>query len=172
MAKRHYVNNKDFYEAIVKYKEKLEHQPDARIPDYIGVCIVRICERLSTKPNFVGYTFRDEMVADGVENCIKSVHLFKIDRTNNPFAYFTQIAWNAFLRRIALEKKEQYLKHKNIQHIYLSGEMADMQHGDSGASFQLKDNDVSNDIITKFEDKLTKNKKKDIILGVDKFVEG
>jgi DNA-directed RNA polymerase specialized sigma24 family protein len=170
-AKRHYVNNRDFYEAIVAYREKLKEDPDARIPEYLGVCIFKICERLSTRPNFAGYSYRDEMVSDGIENCVKAVRLFDPARTNNPFAYFTQIAWNAFIRRISSEKREQYIKHKNIQHTYLSGEMDDMQHGDTGASFQMKNNDLSNEIIHSFESKLTKNKKQDKVSGVEKFLE-
>ena len=171
MAKRHYVNNKDFYQSIVNYREVLAADPQARIPEYIGLCIRNICERLSTKPNFVGYSFRDEMVSDGIENCIRAVHLFDPNRTSNPFAYFTQIAWNAFIRRITSEKKEQYIKHKNIQNSYLSGEMDDMNYGDSGGSIHQKNNDVSNDIISNFENKLTKSKKPNKIVGVEKFVE-
>ena len=171
MAKRHYVNNKDFYQSIVDYREKLANDPQARIPEYIGVCIFKICERLSTKPNFVGYSFRDEMVSDGIENCIKAVHLFDPNRTNNPFAYFTQIAWNAFIRRITNEKREQYIKHKNIQHSYIAGEMDDMNYGDSGGSIHVKSNDISNDIISSFENKLTKSKKPNKVAGVEKFVE-
>ena len=170
-AKRHYVNNKDFYQAIVDYRLKLEKQPEARIPEYIGACIFKICERLSTKPNFVGYSYRDEMVSDGIENCIKAVLLFDPNRTTNPFAYFTQIAWNAFIRRINNEHREQYIKHKNIQYSYLSGEM-DISYGDTGGEIQIKSNDLSNDIISNFENKLTKLKKKDKIGGIEKFVEG
>lgn len=171
MAKRHYVNNKDFYQSIVNYREVLAADPQARIPEYIGLCIRNICERLSTKPNFVGYSFRDEMVSDGIENCIRAVHLFDPNKTSNPFAYFTQIAWNAFIRRITSEKREQYIKHKNIQNSYLSGEMDDMNYGDSGGSIHQKSNDVSNDIISNFENKLTKSKKPNKIAGVEKFVE-
>lgn len=170
-AKRHYVNNKDFYQAIVDYRAKVEKEPDARIPEYIGVCIFKICERLSTKPNFVGYSFRDEMISDGIENCIKAVLLFDPNRTNNPFAYFTQIAWNAFIRRISNEKREQYIKHKNVQYSYLSGEMDDSSYGDTGGGMQIKNNDLSNDIIANFENKLTKSKKKDKMAGIEKFVE-
>lgn len=171
-SKRHYVNNKDFYQSIIDYRAKLESEPGARIPEYIGVCIFKICERLSTKPNFSGYSFRDEMVSDGIENCVKAVLLFDPNKTSNPFAYFTQIAWNAFIRRISNEKREQYIKHKNVQHSYLSGEMDEMAYGDTGGGMQIKSNDLSNDIISNFENKLTKSKKKDKVAGVEKFVEG
>jgi len=168
--KKHYVNNKDFYEAIIAYKEKLKEKPDARVPNYIGECILKICERLSTNRNFIGYSFRDEMIADGVENCISAVTLFKPEKTNNPFAYFTQIAWNAFLRRIAREKKEQYVKYKYLQTHYNDGLTIDPTYGDSGGIIQVKNNDVANDIIVNFEKKLTKNKK-NVKMGVEKFTE-
>jgi hypothetical protein len=169
--KPHYVNNKDFYEAILKYKAALAENPNTRIPDYIGICITKICDKLSTRPNFSGYSFRDEMVADGMEGCIRAVHLFNPDKTNNPFAYFTQIAWNAFIRRIGLEKKEQYLKHKNAQHVFLSGSLADQSFGDTGAAFQLKENDISSDVIAKFEEKMLAKKKQAKIVGLEKFAE-
>ena len=97
--KKHYVNNKDFYEAIIAYKAVLVENPSARIPNYIGECIMKICERLSTNRNFIGYSFRDEMVADGIENCIYAVPLFNPEKTSNPFGYFTQIAWSRRISR-------------------------------------------------------------------------
>ena len=170
--KRHYVNNKDFYQAIVDYRSRLQEDPSARVPEYIGLCIFNICERLSTKPNFIGYSFRDEMVADGIENCIRAVPLFDPNKTSNPFAYFTQIAWNAFIRRITSEKREQYVKHKNVQHSYFNGEMDDLQYGDTGGGMQMKSNELSDEIISSFEKKLTKPKKDDKGTGVEKFIEG
>lgn len=167
MAKKHYVNNKDFLDAVVAYKELLKEKSDARVPHYVGECIMKICERLSTNRNFIGYSFRDEMISDGIENCIASVHLFNPEKTNNPFAYFTQIAWNAFLRRIMKEKKEQYIKHKNMQNTFM--DIDSMSYGDSGGQIHARNNDISNDIIGNFENsKLTKLKKKDKI-GIEKF---
>lgn len=170
-TKRHYVNNKDFYQAICDYRAVLEKKPEAKIPEYIGVCILKICERLSTKPNFVAYPFRDEMISDGIENCIRAVPLFDPNKTSNPFAYFTQIAWNAFIRRISNEKREQYIKHKNIQHTFFAGEMNDAVHGDVAGMFQLKNNESSNEIISNFESKLQKQKKQSKVAGVEKFLE-
>lgn len=167
MAKKHYVNNKDFLDAVVAYKELLKEKPDSRVPHYVGECIMKICERLSTNRNFIGYSFRDEMISDGIENCISAVHLFNPEKTNNPFAYFTQIAWNAFLRRIMKEKKEQYIKHKNMQNTFM--DIDSMSYGDSGGQIHARNNDISNDIIGNFENsKLTKLKKKDKI-GIEKF---
>lgn len=166
--KRHYVNNKDFYEAIVVYKTKLRENPKTTVPNYVGECILAICNKLSTKPNFIGYSFRDEMIADAIENCIASVDGFDPDKSNNPFAYFTQIAWNAFIRRIAKEKKQQYIKHKNMQNSFVAGELEDYSHGDTGSMIHMKSNQLSDDIIDNFEKKLTKTKKTGMI-GIEKF---
>ena len=90
------------------------------ISEYIGECFMKIAEGLSHKPNFIRYTYRDEMVMDAVENCIKAIGNYNIEaatRTGKPnaFAYFTQISYFAFLRRIAKEKKQQDIKLKYIE---------------------------------------------------------
>jgi len=119
----HYVNNKDFSQAVVDYVKLVHESKKNRsnqvpiVPDYVAQCFMRIAEGLSHKANFVGYTYREEMVMDGVENCLKAIMNYDIDaatRTGNPnaFAYFTQIIWYAFLRRIAKEKKQQDVKFK------------------------------------------------------------
>ena len=123
--KPHYVNNRDFSEAVVEHvrttNEAIKNgEPEPRIPEYIGECFLKISEGLSHKPNFVRYTYRDEMVMDAVENCIKAINNYNIEaatRTGKPnaFAYFTQISYFAFLRRIAKEKKQQDIKLKWIE---------------------------------------------------------
>lgn len=172
-TKRHYVNNKDFYQAICDYRELLKDKPEARVPEYVGVCIMKICERLSTKHNFVAYPFRDEMVSDGIEACMRAVPSFNPEKTSNPFAYFTRCAWNAFIHRISHEKRELYVKHKNMQHMMLVGDMqpGSSQNWDSTGINQIKNNEPSNDIITSFESKLLKQKKQSKIAGVEKFLE-
>ena len=110
-----YVNNKDFMDALVQYKLDLEKYPNTRIPEYIGRCILDIATRFSTKPNFYGYSFRDEMVSDGVENCLQYLSNYDPAKSANPFAYFTQICFYAFLRRIQREKKQSYIKHQLIK---------------------------------------------------------
>lgn len=168
-TKRHYVNNKDFYDAIVVYKQKLKENSETRVPDYIGQCIMAICTKLSTKPNFYGYSFRDEMIADAIENCIGAVDGFNPEKSNNPFAYFTQIAWNAFIRRITKEKKQQYIKHKNMVNDMLIAELDDSAFTTiAGKNSQY--NDITNEIISSFENKLTKSKKSSIV-GIEKFTE-
>ena len=114
MSTKHYVNNADLYRAMVEYRSAREQNSDLMIPDYIGICIQQICTRLSSKPNFNGYSYKDEMVSDGIENCLAAVNTFNPDKSKNPFAYFTQIAWNAFIRRISKEKKEVYIKYKQM----------------------------------------------------------
>ena len=126
MAKKskniHYVNNAEFSQAIVDYvtsvnEAKEKNQPLPIVPDYIAICFLRIAENLSHKSNFIRYTYREEMVMDAVENCLKAVENYNINATTrtgkpNAFAYFTQIIWYAFLRRIQKEKKQQEIKQK------------------------------------------------------------
>jgi hypothetical protein len=171
---KHYVNNKTLYENMIVYKESLNTAKNAgankpRIPEYIGECILLICNRLAFKPNFINYTYREDMIADGIENCIIAVDNFNPEKSINPFAYFTQIAFNAFLRRIAKEKKQTYIKHKNFENMY-SLEDLDAAFHDRHAAVQVT-NEYSNDIISSFEEKtaLSKEKKK-ITIGLDKLI--
>ena len=120
----HYVNNADFSTAVVSYVEKVENarkeETDIpKVPDYIAQCFLRIAEGLSHKANFIRYTYREEMVMDAVENCLKAIGNYNLEaatRTGKPnaFAYFTQITWYAFLRRITKEKKQQEIKLKYL----------------------------------------------------------
>ena len=115
----HYVNNKDFTAAVAEYagliktaKEKDETPP--RMSEYIGECVYKIATRLSTRPNFINYTYRDEMICDAIENCIQYLGNFNIEKSSNAFAYVTQICYYAFLRRIQKEKKQVFIKQKSI----------------------------------------------------------
>ena len=116
----HYVDNKKLYAEMVEYlnsvKEAEESGADKpRIPEYIGECLLKISNRLSTRPNFINYTYRDEMISDGIENCVNYIGNFNPEKSTNPFAYFTQIIYFAFLRRIQREKKQLYIKHKSLE---------------------------------------------------------
>ena len=107
--KQHYVDNKQFLEAIVKYKEEVTYAaenslPKPRVNNYIGGCFLKIATHLSYRPNFINYMYKDDMVCDGIENCIQYIDNFDPAKSKNPFAYFTQIVYYAFLRRIAKEK--------------------------------------------------------------------
>ncbi len=123
--KPHYVNNREFSYAVVDYvtasnEAKAKGEKNPVVPDYIAICFMKICEGLSHKPNFVRYTYRDEMVMDGVENCLKAIYNYNIDtatRTGKPnaFSYFTQIAYFAFIRRIVKEKKQTDIKFKFME---------------------------------------------------------
>ncbi len=123
----HYVNNADFLAALVKYRDECEQAKknstqEPKIPDYIGECFLKIAEHLSRKPNFISYTYRDEMISDGVENCLMYFRNFDPAKSKNPFAYFTQIIYYAFLRRIMREKKQLYVKYKATQQFGLLDE--------------------------------------------------
>ena len=116
----HYVNNKEFLAAIVEYKEKValaaeRGEAKPRITNYLGECFLKIATHLSFKPNFVNYMFKDDMVCDGIENCVQYINNFNPEKSKNPFAYFTQIIHYAFLRRIQKEKKQLEIKTKIIE---------------------------------------------------------
>ena len=173
MAKKHYVNNKTLYEEMIKYKQKtveakMSGKEVPQVPRYVGECFLLICNKLSSKPNFMGYSYKDEMVADAIENCVYAAHSFDPEKSSNPFAYFTQIAWNAFIRRITKEKKQAYIKHKNFENSGIMNELYDQQEGSH--TIQVKHNEYSDDIIRNFESKLAKNLKKSKV-GLEKFVE-
>ena len=115
----HYVNNKEFLAAMVEYKKlvdkaKKEGKKNPRVPDYVGECFLKIANHLSYRPNFINYTFRDDMISDGIENCLQYLNNFNPKTSNNPFAYFTQIIYYAFVRRIQKEKKQITIKQKMI----------------------------------------------------------
>jgi len=116
----HYVNNKEFLAALIAYREDREIAeakglPRPVIPRYIGECFLKIATHLSFKPNFVNYMFKDDMVSDGIENCVQYIHNFNPEKSQNPFAYFTQIIHYAFLRRIQREKRQLEIKNKILE---------------------------------------------------------
>ena len=116
----HYVNNKQLLEALIVYREKVAYAKEndlekPRITNYLGECFLKIATHLSYKPNFVNYMFRDDMISDGIENCVQYIHNFDPEKSKNPFAYFTQIIHYAFLRRIQKEKKQLDIKTKIIE---------------------------------------------------------
>lgn len=127
--KPHYVNNAQFSQAVVDYVTDLNNAREAcvtlpKVPDYIAMCFLKICEGLSHKSNFVRYTYREEMVMDAVENCLKAIENYNLEaatRTGKPnaFAYFTQISWFAFLRRIEKEKKQQDIKMRYMEQAHI-----------------------------------------------------
>tara|TARA_Y100000361_G_C11083590_1_gene302439 strand:- start:41 stop:514 length:474 start_codon:yes stop_codon:yes gene_type:complete len=116
----HYVNNKEFLEALIVYRAKCAEaeeagKPRPRITNYLGSCFLKIATHLSYKPNFVNYMFREDMISDGIENCVQYIKNFDPEKSRNPFAYFTQIIHYAFLRRIQKEKRQMDIRSKIIE---------------------------------------------------------
>ncbi len=134
MAK-HYVNNKELYQVMIKYISEVRQaeetdDPKPPVPTYVGRCLMQIANRLATKPNFANYTYKDEMISDGIENCLQYIDNFNPDKSSNPFAYFTQIIYFAFIRRIQKEKKQTYIKHKAFEKSIIFNEMVLTQGGE------------------------------------------
>ena len=116
----HYIDNKEFHAAMIAWKELCKEAEEAgeekpQVTNYIGECFLKIANGLSYRPNFINYTYRSEMVSDGIENCLQYIHNFDPEKSKNPFAYFTQIIHYAFLRRIGKEKKQLEIKTKIIE---------------------------------------------------------
>lgn len=171
---KHYVNNADFLQALVEYKHACieatkNEKPEPTIPNYIGECFLKIAEHLSRKPNFISYSFRDEMIADGIENCLMYFRNFDPDKSKNPFAYFTQIIYYAFLRRIMKEKKQLYVKYKATEQFGILDEFEMFEDAEGNMrQFELYDN--ISEFIHNFEEN-KKKKKEGKTKGVEKFFE-
>lgn len=160
--KREYVNNKELLAALIEYKQQcLDAEsnglPDPKIPNYIGECWQKIAEGISHKPNFINYPYKDDMIADGVENCLMYFRNFNPDKSKNPFAYFTQIIKWAFVRRIQKEKKQLYVKCKATEQMGILDEyeLLELENGDI-IQFEMYDN--ISEFIQNFENS-RKNKK-------------
>lgn len=162
-----YINNKKFYEVICEYLKECEKNKEIDIPEYIGECFLKISKKLAGKGNFSGYTFKDEMICDGIENCIIAIKKFNPEKSNNPFSYFTQIIWFAFIRRIQKEKKQTYIKYKSLENFILEESLNDDYNQFN--NIDIDHNEKMNEIIKKFEHKelIKKNKSK----ALEKFME-
>lgn len=133
----HYVDNKKFLQALIEYKAKVdlaktEGKEIPQVPNYIGECFIKIATHLSYKSNFINYTFRDDMISDGIENCLTAAAKFDPDKSSNPFAYYTQIIYFAFIRRIQKEKKQQATKYKMIENLDLDSIMQESDNSEVG----------------------------------------
>lgn len=145
MAKKaaHYVDNEKFLDALIKFKESCDlavanNQDKPVLPNYIGECFIKISEHLAYKGNFINYSFRDDMISDAIENCLIAAEKFDPNKSKNPFAYYTQIVYFAFIRRIQKEKKEQAKKYKLIENLDVEDIIT--QEGDSNeVSVQVLD---------------------------------
>lgn len=158
MASRNYINNREMFTVLVDYVDRCKIAKEAGelypiIPDYLADCFQMIAKKLGTKGNFSGYSFLDDMKSDGVINCIQYIRNFNPDKSNNPFAYFTQIIKFAFLRRIENEKKQLYIKYKNYDNMNV---MDDVE----GIKSSVELNEISSAFIKTFEEKLLTAKRK------------
>ena len=159
----HYVDNEKFLKEMIIYKrgfdeakEKDELPP--MISEYLGECFMKIAQRLSFRPNFINYAFKDDMISDGIENCIQYIKNFNPEKSSNPFAYFTQIIYYAFIRRIQKEKKQLYIKYKtmqNIEHATIDDGPMNNVNDYRGSDFKI--------VVDEFVDNFEKAKKKKII---------
>jgi len=146
----HYVDNKVFLQAMIEYKDKCDkaekrNRKAPPVTNYIGECFLKIANHLSYRPNFINYTFRDDMISDGIENCLQYLKNFNPAKSNNPFAYFTQIIYYAFIRRIQKEKKQTSIKYRMIEQGNID-------------EFSVLPGDTQNDYKNQFLEFLRKNK--------------
>jgi DNA-directed RNA polymerase specialized sigma24 family protein len=171
----HYVDNKKLFALMKQYRHDVGQAEAAdddkpMVPEYVGKCILMIANRLSMKPQFVNYSYREEMISDGIENCISYIDNFDPEKSENPFAYFTQIIYFAFLRRIAKEKKQMYVKHKMVEQSAVEFiHQSEFEDHEVTTTIDLN-NEAAFDFIKNFEDNLAAKRvarKK----GLEKFVE-
>ena len=171
----HYVNNKEFTQAVSEFNQKVKlaeskGKTPPRMTEYIGECIYKIATRLSTRPNFINYTYRDEMICDAIENCIQYIGNFNVEKSNNAFAYITQICYYAFLRRIQKEKKQVFIKQQMTMDI--TADTFDTIDGDtSGMSNTNVEWMQENMTQVQYEPRKSKRKKATTTKGLDKFTE-
>ena len=164
--KQHYVNNKDFLAAMIEFRDsvidaKKANNERPRIPHYIGESLMKIAVHLSHKPNFSGYTYKEDMISDGIENCLLYIDNFDPEKSKNPFAYFTQIIYYAFLRRIAKEKKVLYTKLKYTEESFALNTTNSTQDGDSQEYIPPgKVSEWSNDYVDNFIEQFEETKRK------------
>ena len=168
-SKAHYVDNAKFLEAMIEYKKEynaaVKNNKDLpMISEYLGSVFLKIAQRLSFRPNFINYAFKNDMISDGIENCLHYIHNFNPDKSNNPFAYFTQIIYYAFIRRIQKEKKQLYIKYKSMQNYESSPEYMDYETStENVVSLNDYENSDFKVMVDDFVDNFEKSKKKKTI---------
>jgi hypothetical protein len=172
----HYVNNADFLESIEKHQKACREaescgDPKPIIPNYLGECILKIANKLANRPNFINYSYKDDMILDGIENCIMYFDNFDPEKSKNPFSYFTQIIYFAFLRRIDKEKKQSYIRGKLIRDTTIeSFEVQDHDHDDDFHNSYIGFMQQHGTFDHQFEEKRKKKKKKKTVT-LDNFIE-
>jgi DNA-directed RNA polymerase specialized sigma24 family protein len=167
--KKHYVDNVKFFDAMKDWKQSLENAKISKLPtppvtDYIAQCFYDIADRLSHRPNFINYPYREDMVGDGIENCLRYAHRFDEIKYKNPFAYFTQIIYYAFLRRIEKEKDQAFVKYKCLEARDMDNKYTNWlkDNGESATFGEFLQNNffISEDDINRMEEKLKKKPKR------------
>jgi len=185
MAKRkktnklHYVDNAKFLEAMIEYKSEYDNAVKKgkelpQISEYLGSVFLKIAQRLSFRPNFINYAFKNDMISDGIENCLHYIHNFNPEKSNNPFAYFTQIIYYAFIRRIQKEKKQLYIKYKSMQNYETNPNYMDIDHSNENAEYDSTNDYKNSDfkvIVDEFVDTFEKSKKKKVTKKQDTALE-
>ena len=161
VSKLHYVDNAKFLEAMTEYKRDYDialknNKELPPVSEYLGSVFLKIAQRLSFRPNFINYTFKNDMISDGIENCLHYIHNFNPEKSNNPFAYFTQIIYYAFIRRIQKEKKQLYIKYKTMQNVEQKSDF----DGDANVSIDDYRNSDFKTMVDDFVDNFEKSKKK------------
>lgn len=163
--KRNYVNNADFYEALCKYLEECNVEEAKQlaegvpaedvlvpvVPTYVAHCIQQIATNLARKPNFSGYSYKDDMIMDAIVNSLKYIRKFDPEKSNNPFAYFSRVAWMSFIARIKLEKREMYIRFKSSQSISIMGETT--YDGEMPGGIDSSSTDYMDAFVADFEEK-------------------
>ena len=166
VAKAHYVDNALFLEEMIEYKRQyhISKSNDEELPiisEYLGSVFLKIAQRLSFRPNFINYAFKNDMISDGIENCLHYIHNFNPEKSSNPFAYFTQIIYYAFIRRIQKEKKQLYIKYKSMQNYEISPEYVEYMNYDEDfkTTTDFKNSDFRV-VVDEFVDNFEKTRKK------------
>ena len=176
MSTRQYVNNPEFLEALISYKNQIaesviSESPKPRVPEYIGECLLKITENIAKRPNFSGYTFKEDMIGDAIQNCLLYLHNFNENLSQNPFGYFSRIIWYAFLRRIEQESTETYVKFKSLEAspLFTDHKMESKKVVNLNKSVL---NENTHHIIQKYEERQLRRKKvKEIIHNLTKLEE-
>ena len=188
----HYVDNKKLYTYMIKYIDEYKTAKATaeatgtkfiapRIPEYVGSCVLKIATKLSYKHNFISYTYKEEMIGDGIENCVAYMHNFNPEKSKNPFAYFTMIIYNAFLHRIAKEHKQTYVKYKVLENLEVTDDLMDfMENGDNDhggrggktkSKFSSDYDERMGKFVTDYEGKLKNKVKPQKKKGIEFFLE-
>jgi hypothetical protein len=175
MKTSHYVDNKKLLAELTQYRKDVQEakhnqMKKPRLSNYVGECILLIANKLSNRPNFINYPFKEEMISDGIENCLMYIDNFDPGKSSNPFAYITQIIYFAFIRRITKEKKHLYTKHKLIERSMIHNELATQSEYNEQVDQTFFENEHMNDFVRAFEETAIKKKKKKVT-GIEQFIE-